>query len=156
MPYRPPRRAAGELIDVLIPEDTFETVAFVCQETERDGVVEHRPIGTAFVVSVPSDTSPSLSSDYFITARHVVENLASNTLYLRINTVDGHCEDIPTACHDWTIHDDADVATILFNPPSGKRSQLNVRRIPTSHFVTSPGYVFRTPAGVGSDSIQMQ
>ncbi len=50
---------------------------------------------------------------YVVTARHCIEEVPTDTIYVRINTTEGFV-DKRTTKNDWYRHDSADVAAILF------------------------------------------
>jgi len=121
-PYRWPKKACGEGDFMFpLPPQFLRCVAFLCEaELGANGAVENIPTGTAFFVRWPDEINPSQKWSYIVTARHCIEEPASQDLFLRVNTHASDAatglgyKDIATKKLDWHTHDSADVAAMLF------------------------------------------
>lgn len=75
-----------EDINMLIPDDFIKCVVFLGLSTEEHGVESISWQGTAFAVTVPSEVAPPEKRyNYLVTAKHVVENIESTKLRIRVN-----------------------------------------------------------------------
>ncbi|MGO9179167.1 MAG: trypsin-like peptidase domain-containing protein [Candidatus Limnocylindrales bacterium] len=104
-----------------------ETVVFIVGSRDRDGMTVREPIGTGFIVSVPSSTVPDGRYQYVVTAAHVVENEPGSAV--RFNRADGGVFDGPVP--RWYFHATEDVAAAPMGLPSGFR----LRYVPESGFL---------------------
>jgi hypothetical protein len=106
-----------------------QTVVFVIGLRAEQGGSVRRPIGTAFLVSVPNEFS-SENCLYAVTASHVVAS--GEETWLRFNRVDGSVEDL--AVSDWVSLDPtADVAVTPVVPLTDTRWEA----VPTESFLDS-------------------
>jgi hypothetical protein len=117
--------AIGEERDVRTPDWALDCVVFLCTDAADDeGNVYPRPYASGFFVFVPYENDPSQLKLYVVTARHVIEEPAAETIYVRVSTKyrgeRGH-HSIPTKRSDWSSSDKADVAAlpIVFPRSSG-------------------------------------
>jgi hypothetical protein len=103
-----------------IPDAQLKAVGYVCETTHRDGdVVYGDPYATGFFVSVPC-TSPELSemeTYYFVTAKHVANDLIDRDIHFTVNRKDGNgtTHEIHRIAKGWYLHPtdkNADVALI--------------------------------------------
>lgn len=76
---------------------------------QADGTTKLEPIGTGFVLHVPTRYR-DVYFEYVVTALHVVEGEVET--FARIRTRDGGTKDLPV--HDWVAHSSADVAIAPF------------------------------------------
>jgi hypothetical protein len=104
---------------VRIPDVSLKTVGYVCEVTHRDGdEVFGDPYATGFFVAVPCE-SPELQNKemyYFVTAKHVADDLKDRDIYFSVNKKGGG---ITRAVHRiapvWFLHpsdENTDVAVI--------------------------------------------
>jgi hypothetical protein len=120
-PYREPRQALGERCALKIPSDFLKTVAFLCRRRVIKGEAIIEPFATAFFVLVPDrlDSGPNWTKEkawpYVVTARHCIEEIPTENIYVRVNTTSGGFVDKLTKKDDWWRHDSADVAAIIFD-----------------------------------------
>lgn len=89
-------------------------VFIVAPQLSDEGLVRNEPLGTGFLVSVPSETHPAWSFRYVVTAKHVLPGDRSN-LCVRFNTSDGDIRDIDAP--DWFDHDLEDVSVAFLVTP---------------------------------------
>jgi hypothetical protein len=111
----------------------MRSVVFLCVEN-RAGI--RRPIATAFRISLQDSEIPSMHWPYFVTARHCVENVPTNEIWVRINTKTRGFLDFRTRPDDWLIHESADVAILLATLSREIFEQLDISAISTEYFVT--------------------
>jgi len=103
-----------------IPDDFRKCLGFVLSRFTKDAVEYEKYEGTAFFISIPSETYSDLRHIYLVTAKHVImdENDAVLPhLHLRLNTKTGGREDIQLK-GEWFFHEDPDidVAVLPFCP----------------------------------------
>lgn len=117
----------------MVDSNDLKAVAFILEERDINGARRKVPVGTAFFVEVPE--SSDLSWYYLATARHIIEDTESETLYVRANKKEdaGGNNEWSTRTTDWFIDNDADVAIILCD--LGKAEGLDVIAWPLDQFV---------------------
>ena len=75
-----------------IPDGTLKTVGYICETTHRDGdTIYGDPYATGFFVSVPCE-SPELNQNemyYFVTAKHVANDLKDRDTHFLVNRIGG-------------------------------------------------------------------
>src|SRR3712207_4152904 len=95
---------------MLVPEFFFRCTVFLCQE---DGN-QHRPKGTAFLLSTPIGRSADDFTDviYAVTAAHNIQfaRFSGGRTFLRLKRKDGSINDIETPTDTWVESDDNDLA----------------------------------------------
>ncbi len=90
--------------------------------------------GTAFFVSVPSESTQGWNYVYLVTAKHVAMKLEGQTFMVRINTKDGKSALVKGEGTKWWYHatdESVDVALIPFLPPE----EFEYKHIPTTMFL---------------------
>lgn len=105
-----------------------------------DGRPKNEPFGTAFFVLAPD--RPDLGEEwvkekawlYVVTARHCIEEVPTDTIYVRVNTSKG-VVDRPTKKDDWFRHDSADVATIYFDLTDSQKWSHSFYAVAFPYFV---------------------
>jgi hypothetical protein len=108
----------------------LDCTVFLCRQTKtlRD------PFATAFFVDWTD--AKGLGWRYVVTARHCIEDVPSQEIFVRVNYGVGHeitgFRDIPTRKDDWFTHDRADVAMMRYDHQQG--DFLKFRSVP---FATS-------------------
>ena len=107
VPYERPILALGEELNVRIDPLDLKSVVFLCADDKPDqeGVTRF-PRGTAFSVKVKSETDPSVSWDYLVTARHIIDDdTHPDLIWVRINRKDGMgFHDERTERRQWHVH----------------------------------------------------
>jgi hypothetical protein len=111
-------------------DETFpQTVVFVIASRKKNGQVVRMPIGTGFIVSVPSQIEGSMYL-YAVTASHVIAS--GEETWLRFNREDGRTFDVPVA--EWfSLDPSADVAVTPVSPMAG----LRWAHVPLAQFLDS-------------------
>ncbi|MFZ0735220.1 MAG: hypothetical protein WAM79_23080 [Candidatus Sulfotelmatobacter sp.] len=78
-----------------VPDFVLKCVGFVCPVEHRDsgGVPSGEPVGTGFFVSVPCE-HPEMQAKgacavYFVTAKHVLDELKSKEIFFSVNKIGG-------------------------------------------------------------------
>jgi hypothetical protein len=114
-----------------IPADKLKSVVFLVQ----DGV----PRATGFLTYV-ADTSedPPVGFIYVVTARHCIEETKRRPFFVRINVEDRY-DDIPTHADDWFVHEDADVAVLLWQGGPSPHYDLHLEGPIDQTFVRKDG-----------------
>src|SRR5437899_6616678 len=95
-------------------------VVFVIAMRTKDGESRRTPIGTGFLVTVPSEVSDDTDVVflYAVTASHVIAS--GEPTWLRFNTMSGGVEDLPV--HEWFSADPvSDVAVTPVTPTQSMR-----------------------------------
>jgi len=116
-----------------IRSEYMRSVAFLCIE-DKAGI--RKPVATAFRVSLQDSEVLSIHWPYFVTARHCIENVPTNEIWVRINKKTQGFFDFRTKQNDWLIHESADVAILLATLSRDVFEQLDIGAIPTEYFVT--------------------
>ncbi len=75
-----------------IPDHVLQTVAFVTVPHPDNGETEF--VGTAFLVSVPSEADVGSRYNYIVTAGHVADAVKGLPFSLRVNTRNGGCREV--------------------------------------------------------------
>jgi hypothetical protein len=127
----------GKGISMHIRPEFFDSVAFLCIQTEEDGRSIRKPCGSAFLIELPDEKDKDTYWPYFVTARHCIEGAEAEDIWIRLNRVDKGFEDLLTKRDKWITHDDADVAIIpLWNVAKGSAT-TKITAISTDYFVNS-------------------
>ena len=131
--YKLPRRILGEEDAMHVRSECMRSVAFLCLE-DRDGT--RKPVATAFRVVLQDSEMPSMCWPYFVTARHCIEDIPTNEIWVRINKKTHGFVDFKTKQDDWLVHESADVAILLATLSGDVFEQLDIDAIPIESFVT--------------------
>lgn len=113
-------RAIGEPVVPLNDKYPLAVTFIIGPVEQEDGTVEAGPIGTGFIVNVPSRIE-NVYFEYVVTASHVVASGRETSV--RIRKRDGGSKDVPV--HEWIHHPGADVAAAPFRG-DGEMHLLNV------------------------------
>lgn len=122
---------------VRVPDQIRKCVCYVVTGPDRG----HRPLGTAFFVSVPSsiDGGDVYSFVNTVTARHVIAGAVlrgESHVFLKVNSADGATKLVSTDVADWIFHPDEseadDVAVLPYAPIEG----ADYLSVPVSLFAT--------------------
>ena len=102
---------------VRVPDQVLKCVAFIGEVTHRDaqGEVFGDLLATGFFVSVRSSHFPELWHVYFVTAKHVADDLKDRELYILVNSKSGPPIRLTNFRPYWFFHptdDKADVALL--------------------------------------------
>lgn len=122
-------------INMLVPDEVRQCVVFVGFPDIENGQHVAHFTGTAFIVAIESEAVGNYFH-YLVTARHIVEPLASKQFLVRVNTKDGKSIIVVSEAEtQWWVHpsdDSVDVAVIPFTPPE----QVVYKPIPISRFLS--------------------
>ena len=91
--------SSGSLVVAAIPPEIKNVVAFVFEKDAKGNIV---PDGTGFFVGIKDDTKPDSIFEYFVTAKHVLQNEDPEShrktwlpqIYVRLNRKDGKSDTI--------------------------------------------------------------
>lgn len=105
-----------------VSENIKSCLGFLITKSNVSKKIAPRYEGTAFFVTVPSETYPTDKYCYLVTAKHVVfddNGKPLGNMWLRLNTVDGRRDDIRLT-GEWipSENKDVDVAVMSIEPPS--------------------------------------
>ena len=124
-----------EDIDMRVPDEVRQCVVFIgLPVTMPSGQQGLSFQGTAFFVSVPSESMEGKSYVYLVTAKHVAIKLEGQTFMLRVNTKDGKSALVVEEGTRWWYHatdKSVDVALIPFVPPE----EFEYKSIPPHMFL---------------------
>ena len=121
-----------------------KTVSFIYISSQND---EYNPIGTGFLVSVPTKRDSTLSLVYFVTAKHVIQNSNGdylNTIYPRFNTKDGLSQIFKTDLVSYGIkknvyvHSDETIDLVII--PVVIPNNVDYKHIPINQFINRDNY----------------
>lgn len=104
-----------------VPDEVRKCVVFVGLMVRGPGGRQSfRVLGTAFIVSVPSESIQGAQYLYLITAKHVAVNLKNISLCVKVNKKDGNSDFLCEDKVNWWYHPTdelVDVAVIPWSPP---------------------------------------
>jgi len=120
-----------------IRPDFFNSVAFLCIQTEEDGKSIRKPHGSTFLIDLPDEKNKNIYWPYFVTARHCIEDAETEDIWIRLNKKDIGFEDLLTKKDKWTTHHNADVAIIPLWSVDKSSAPLKITAISTNYFVDS-------------------
>jgi hypothetical protein len=104
-----------------VPDEVRQCVVYLgLPATGRDGRESMRPKGSAFFVSLPSETVDDRSHVYLVTAKHVATALQGRQFLARVNTKQGGSVFVHGEGVRWWFHPTdelADVAVLPWAPP---------------------------------------
>jgi hypothetical protein len=113
-----------------VPDNIIDCVCFLCIKTNDNDVDNYIVGGTAFFVSIPSETDPDIGYVYLVTARHCVDAAKqAGNLYIRVNLKGGgavYVKGDPYAFESAPDDDAADVAFALAAPPTAAFNYLPI------------------------------
>jgi hypothetical protein len=137
---------------VRIPDEVLKCVAFIGEVTHRDeqGNVFGDLCATGFFVSVRSPRFPELRHVYFVTAKHVAEDLKDRIPYILVNTTSGGQTHIYHYGPRWFFHSTdptADVAVLQI----GEQSNTDHLAVLTKDFVTTEDIANREWVDIGDE-----
>jgi hypothetical protein len=124
---------------MLVPDEICNCVAFVGRIIDKGIQDQPVPAGTAFIVSMPVESDESVTFKYFVTAKHVADQLSlGGPWFIRMNAKDGEYADMfVQSAEGWHYHptepDTVDVAVACLGVPL---QEMNYRSIPVSMFAT--------------------
>jgi hypothetical protein len=118
-------RAIGEPVVPLNDKYPLAITFITAWRTQPDGTSALQPIGTGFILHVPTRFD-GVYFEYVVTASHVVEGEPET--FARIRTRDGGTKDLPA--HDWVHHPHADVAIAPFI--AAGETDLHLLHIPSA------------------------
>jgi hypothetical protein len=113
-------RAIGEPVVPLTDKYPLAVTFIIGPVRHEDGTTSLEPIGTGFVVNVPT-RDEGVYFEYVVTASHVVQG--DDERYVRIRKRQGGHKDVRV--HEWVHHPHADVAAAPFKG-DGEMHLLNV------------------------------
>jgi hypothetical protein len=119
-----------------VPEEVRQCVIFVGLPVNApDGRKGIKPKGTAFFVSILSESDPKITHTYIATAKHVAIRIEGSNFAARVNTKDGHSKRVLGEGTRWWYHPtdpSVDVAIIPWAPPQ----EVEFKSIPTKMFIS--------------------
>ncbi|HXY78755.1 MAG TPA: hypothetical protein VEH47_08065 [Candidatus Acidoferrales bacterium] len=137
---------------VRIPDQVLKSVAFIGEVTHRDeqGNVFGDLHATGFFVSIRSPRFPELRHVYFVTAKHVAEDLKDRIPYILVNTTNGGQTHIYHYGPRWFYHPTdptADVAVLQI----GEQPNTDHLAVLTKDFVNTEDIANREWVDVGDE-----
>ena len=125
-----------EDINMRVPDEVRQCVVFVgLPIAGPDGQERLNFKGTAFFVSLPSETMEGGNYIYLVTAKHVATKLEGQRFLVRVNTKDGRSRLVQGEGVRWWYHpidESVDVAVIHWVPPP----EVERKNIPSSMFLS--------------------
>ncbi len=104
-----------------VPDEVRQCVVYLgLPVTREDGRESMLPKGTAFFVSLPSETIDDRSYIYIVTAKHVATALQGSQFLARVNTKEGGSAFVSGEDARWWFHptdESVDVAVLPWAPP---------------------------------------
>src|SRR5208337_3427508 len=137
VPFAPVVKSSTWCPSVRIPHQILKCVAFIGEVSHLDdkGNVFGDLHATGFFVSVRSSEFPELRHAYFVTAKHVAEDIKDNPPYILVNGLDGRPTHITNFGPQWFYHPtdaNADVAILEI----AEQSNVDNLAVLTDDFVT--------------------
>ncbi len=136
---------------VRIPDEYLNCVAFIGEVAAEDATGVHGdPYATGFFVSLPADAPGMEPFLYFITAKHVANDLAGHKLCFFVNKLGGGVTTFAGIGDDhWWLHPEdktTDVAVVpVFNPPGVSIAAVDLREF------ALPGVIEQLVIGIGDE-----
>jgi len=138
---------------VRVPDEVLKSVAFIGEVAHQDerGNVFGDLVATGFFVSIPATHFPALRHVYFVTAKHVAEDLKDKPPYILVNSRDGGQTHLTNFFPYWYFHPtdkNADVAVLQI------ADQQNVAyrtAVLTRNFVTDKDIASREWVDIGDE-----
>ena len=117
-----------------VPEEVRQCTVFLARRTPTGDVVF---LGSAFFISLPANDPllEGMNFRYLVTAKHVVDAVGGDDIWIRANTKDGKSGLVPTKGSQWWKHptdEKVDVAVIGWLPPS----TVAYTHVPLTMFLT--------------------
>lgn len=125
-----------------IPETQLKAVGYVCETTHREsGKIFGDPYATGFFVSVPCSSAElsEMEMYYFVTAKHVADDLKDRDVHFPVNKKGGGTTHIQQLIPGWHVHPtdkNADVAVIQVGV---SLALLDLAPIQVKHFALPNG-----------------
>jgi hypothetical protein len=137
---------------VRIPNQILKCVAFIGEVSHLDdkGNVFGDLHATGFFVSVRGSEAPELRHVYFVTAKHVAEDIKDNPPYILVNGLDGRPTHIVNYGPQWFYHQtdaNADVAILEI----AEQSNVDNLAVPADDFVTQLDVETRESVDLGDE-----
>ncbi len=136
-----------------VPDNIIECVCFLCIKKVDNDREYYTVGGTAFFVSIPSETHPDIGYVYLVTARHCADAAKeAGNLYIRVNLKAGGAAYIkgdPYVFGTPPDDDASDVAFALAAPPTSEFRYLPV----PSDLVASDDLIRDKQIGLGEEII---
>jgi hypothetical protein len=136
---------------VRIPDELLRCVGFIGEVTHKEGAEEYGDLrATGFFVSVHSKGMLGHFYYYFVTAKHVVEELSGREVYFLVNKKGGGVMRVAASANEWSLHptdETADVAVVSVNIDA----DADVKAIPIKEFISQED--FEVNFGVGDEVV---
>jgi hypothetical protein len=94
-------------------------------------------IGTAFFISVPSETIKGRYYTYLVTAKHVARKLEGKPFFLRVNKRDGGSDAIQVGDLQWWYHPNDELVDVAVIPRSPLWNEYEYKTVPVDLFLSS-------------------
>jgi hypothetical protein len=138
---------------VRVPDQVLKSVAFIGEITHQDkqGNVFGDLNATGFFVSIPATHFPELRHVYFVTAKHVAEDLKDHSPYILVNSRDEGQTHLTNFGPRWFFHPtdkNADVAILQVAEQPNLAPRMAVL---TKDFVTNDDIASREWVDVGDE-----
>lgn len=141
--------AGRNTFDMRVPDAILSCVAYIYATNQRGD--SDNPHGTAFFVSVPSESLPEKPHTYLITAKHLLE---STGLSLQYNSRSGKRASVslPNA-QKWYAHPDKgiDIAALLLDDDAEWLADVDYEGIPIANLAHHMEVEEYDPIGIGDD-----
>jgi len=119
-----------------VPDEVRQCVVFIGLPITMPGGQQGLSFkGTAFFISVPSESTQGWSYIYLITAKHVASSLEGKKFMVRVNTKDGRSSLVRGEGVRWWYHptnESVDVAVIPWLPPE----KVEYKHLPVDAFLS--------------------
>jgi hypothetical protein len=140
---------------MILPKDFIDCVCFLCTKSVENGIEKWIYGGTAFFVSVPSETHPDdYCHLYLATARHNIKDKygSHRDLYVRLNTTDGAAKGPMRLPYNWEEPDSDAVDVAIMSFDEFDDPSLDYKHIPIASAATETA-IRHHGIGLGSDVI---
>jgi hypothetical protein len=135
---------------VRIPDELLKCVAFIGEVTHREGTEEYGDLhATGFLISVPCKTVIG-NFVYFVTAKHVAQELADRDVYFLVNNKGGGVMR-QAAAGPWIVHPTDDTADVAIMSVPIDATRADVMAIPDNQCISKKD--FERDFGVGDEVV---
>lgn len=108
------------------------------------------PYGTGFITIAPADDNSDQGWQTIITARHVLDRIPTDTVYVRLNTHSGEAQVIELSKKNWLPHPNPRV-DLSVCPTYIPKGQFDILHLPLDRHVLMPEVIRAENIGIGDE-----
>jgi hypothetical protein len=132
--------------DLRVHDGILQTVVFI----GLAGTVPFMPIGTGFITLKMADESSDLGWQTIVTARHVIDKIPGDQVYIRLNNKQGEAEVISVPKARWWNHPDGRV-DVSVCPTKLPKDQFGIVHLFLDKLILDDESMAQYSVGIGDD-----